>query len=133
MDIQHRRTCVYEIGYHLVFCVKYRRKVLVGPFEAVLKDTLQAIAYDKEFDLVLHETDRDHLHLFVSAPPHVSISTLVKWIKGISARRLLATFPELKAQLYKGHLWTPSYYVGTVGTISEETVTRYIQSQKERV
>lgn len=94
------------------------------------KQVIQSIAKEKGFDIIQMEVNEDHVHLFVSALPRVSISTLVKWIKGISARRLFELNPSLKKQLYRGHLWNPSYYVGTAGDMSEDVVRKYIESQK---
>lgn len=130
METIHRRTCVYQIGYHIVFCTKYRKKVLVGKVSDDLLDIFQEIALEKRFTIEQQEANEDHVHLFVSAPPHTSISVLLKWIKGISARRLLAQYPGIRKQLYRGHLWNPSYYVGTVGDMSEAVVRKYIANQK---
>jgi len=132
MEQEHRRTCVYKIGYHVVFCTKYRRPVLVDAVEADLKELLAQCAAEHGFALSHLEVDRDHVHLFASAPPHVSISSLVKILKGASARRLFVRHPELKRHLWRGHLWNPSYYVGTVGDMSADVVARYIASQKTR-
>jgi putative transposase len=96
----------------------------------MLKRVLHEIEDEKGFEIKQMETSEDHIHLFVSAPPHVSISTLVKWLKGISARRILKANPSLQKQLYRGHLWNPSYYVGTAGDMSEEVIRKYIESQK---
>jgi len=74
----------------------------------------------------------DHVHLLASAPPHVSISSLVKILKGASARRLFVRHPELKQRLWRGHLWNPSYDVGTVGDMSADVVARDIASQQSR-
>ena len=73
----------------------------------------------------------DHVHLFISATPNHSIVSMIKALKGVSARFLFKKRPDLKKQLWGGHLWNPSYYVGTVGHISEETVKKYIESQKD--
>ena len=132
MQIQHRRTCVYQIGYHIVFCTKYRKAILLDKLCDDSKQVILTIAKEKGFDIVQMEINEDHVHLFISALPHVSISTLVKWIKGISARRLFELNPSLKKQLYRGHLWNPSYYIGTVGDMSEDVVRRYIESQKSK-
>ena len=131
MQAIHHRTVVYKIGYHLVFCTKYRRKVLVDDVEDHLKALLVDIASEKSFEIASMETSYDHVHLFVSAPPHVPVSQITKWIKGISALRLLRKFPELKAKM-GSHLWNPSYYVGTVGDISADVVERYIENQKQK-
>ena len=132
MDITHRRTCIYKIGYHVVFCTKYRKDILNERVARSLKKLLLSVAEEKGFAIQQIEAGADHVHLFASAPPHISISILVKWIKGISARQLFVKHPELKKKLYRGHLWNPSYYVGTVGDMSEEVVKKYIESQKKR-
>ncbi len=75
--------------------------------------------------------EQDHTHLFISAHPKISPSYMAKMIKGISARRLFLKFPELKTKLWKGHLWNPSYYVETIGSVSEEAVKKYIENQKK--
>jgi putative transposase len=130
MELVHRRTCVYEIAYHFVFCVKYRKKILKGKIDKDLKTLLIDISKDKGFIIEEMETDGDHVHCFVSAMPHISASQIIKWLKGISARKLFVLHPKLKEDLYKGHLWNPSYYVGTIGHISEETIKQYIRDQK---
>ena len=130
MKAIHHRTVVYKIGYHLVFCTKYRRNVLIDEVDEHLKVLLVDIASEKGFEIATVETARDHVHLFVSAAPHVSVSQIIKWIKGISALRLLRKFPALKAKM-GSHLWNPSYYVGTVGDMSADVVERYIENQKQ--
>ncbi|MDD4358050.1 MAG: IS200/IS605 family transposase [Smithellaceae bacterium] len=132
MKTVHHRTCVYCIGYHIVFCTKYRRKVLQKEIDSSLKEIITVTAVDKGFEIGAIETGLDHVHVFISAAPHVPVSDLVKWIKGISARKLFMIFPGLKKQTGE-HLWNPSYYVGTVGDMSADVVRRYIESQKEKV
>ena len=130
VDIVYHRTCTFQIGYHIVFCTKYRYKVLKGFESEDLKRILTDIAHEKGFDIIQMAVAEDHVHLFVSAPPHVSISAIVKWVKGISARQMFVIRPGLKKKLYRGHLWNPSYYAGTVGEISEKTIKQYIENQK---
>ena len=72
----------------------------------------------------------DHVHIFVSAHPKISPSYIVKMSKGISGRLLLREYPELRKKLWKGKLWNPSYYIETIGHISETTVKKYIEDQK---
>ena len=71
----------------------------------------------------------DHLHLFVSAPPFDSPTEIVKVFKGVTALRLFKKFPELRSEYWKGKLWSPSYYVGTAGHVSAETIRKYIEEQ----
>jgi putative transposase len=131
MELRHNRNSVFQIAYHLVWCTKYRKKILEGQISDDTKALLLKIAKDNSFEIQEIEIMPDHVHLFVTATPNHLISGMIKALKGVSARFLFQQHPELKKQLYGGHLWNPSYYVGTVGHISEETIRRYIETQKE--
>ena len=123
---------VCSINYHIVWSVKYRRKVLSPEIEQYLKELVQEIAREKGFTVHQFEVgERDHVHCFVSAPPKLSITNIVKYLKGISGRKLFERFPGIKEKLWKGRLWNPSYYVETVGSISEEAIRKYIEQQKK--
>ena len=74
---------------------------------------------------------QDHIRIFASAHPKVAPSYIVKMIKGITARKLFLKFPELKTKLWKGHLWNLSYYIETIGSISEDVIKKYIENQKK--
>lgn len=129
-NLTHARTCVYNINYHVVWSVKYRRKVLTQDVEASLKAILSDVAKDKGFTLHMAEVvECDHIHCFVSAPPKLSITYIVKMMKGISGRKLFELHPALKTKLWKGELWNHSYYVETIGSVSEENIRRYIEKQ----
>jgi len=123
---------VYNVGYHLVWSVKYRRKVLVGSVEMLLIKLLHDISDDKGFVLKEVEVMPDHVHVFVSAKPKISPSYIYKMLKGISSRKLFLRHPELKNSLWGDKLWNPSTYVETIGHISEEAVRRYIEDQKRK-
>ena len=73
----------------------------------------------------------DDVHCFVSAPPKLSITAIVKYLKGITGRKLFERFPEIRNQLWKGELWNHSYYVETIGSVSEENIRRYIEHQSK--
>lgn len=128
----HARTAVYNVNYHFVWCVKYRRKVLVDDIAERLKEIFLAIAEEHGFSIRSMEVMPDHVHVFASAHPKVAPSHLYKMLKGISGRRIFIEFPEIKGKLWKGHLWNPATYTETVGHISEETVLRYIEDQKSK-
>ncbi len=128
----HDRTTVYNIGYHIVWSVKYRRQILTEAIEESLKKILRDIAEEKGFTLKEIECDKDHVHIFVTAKPKFSPSYLYKMLKGISARKLFLKHPELRKKLWGKHLWNPSTYIETIGHISEETVRKYIQDQKKK-
>ena len=120
------RNCVYQTAYHVVWCPKYRKPVLTGDIPEVLRDLLEQVAVQRGWDILSLEIQPDHVHLFVSVPPADAVATAVKLLKGISARQLFVRFPALKGSLHGGHLWSPSYYVGTAGNVSAETIQHYI-------
>ena len=128
----HGRGYVYSLQYHLVWCVKYRRKVLVHEIEQSLKEILIKLCKEHEITIEEIETDKDHIHLLISLKPQQYIPTVVKTLKGQSARRLFKLHPEIKRFLWGGHLWNPSYFIVTVNENTEEQVRRYIQNQKQK-
>ena len=126
------RTSVCIINYHVVWSVKYRRKVLTGEIEAYLKELVQQIAADKGFAVQLFECGEcDHVHCFVTAPPKLSVTNIVKYLKGITGRKLIEQFPDIRQKLWKGELWNHSYYCETIGSVSEENIRRYIEHQSK--
>ena len=129
-NLTHSRTCVYNINYHVVWSVKYRKSILTGEIATALKQYIQEIALEKGF--IVHECEigeHDHVHCFISAPPKLSVTDIVKYLKGISGRKLYYYHPEIKEKLWKGQLWNHSYYVETIGSISEDAIRKYIQKQ----
>ena len=131
-ELKHGRTCVFNINYHIVWSTKYRRKVLTPKIEKRLKEILINVAIEKGFEIAEIEVGTlDHVHVFVSAIPKISISYIAKMMKGISGRLLLKEFPEISKELWNGELWNPSYYVETIGSISEDAIKKYIQEQEK--
>lgn len=125
------RTCVYNTGYHFVWSTKYRRPVLKPPLDQAAQEWLLSIAQEYGFSIENLEVMPDHCHVFVVAHPKFAPSTIAKLLKGISARKMFQEYPQLKAQLWGGHLWNPSYYVGTAGSVSKSVIQRYIEEQKQ--
>ena len=127
----HARTCVYNINYHIVWCVKYRRKVLSSDISSRLIELLKAVGEEKGFTVVECKVgENDHVHCFVSAPPKISVTQIVKYLKGISGNQLFKEYPQLRKSLWKGQLWNGSYFCETIGSTSEENILRYIERQK---
>jgi len=127
--LRKTRGCVYQSAYHLVWRPVYRRDVLVGHVRVALLRLLDEIAAEKGFEVLACEVMPDHVHLFVSIPPTVSVANAVKVLKGISARKLRMEFPDLKNKGRSDHLWAPSYYFGTAGLVTQETIRKYIEGQ----
>ena len=131
-EVKTGRGYIYSIQYHIVWCVKYRRKILFGEVEKSLKEILLKIATDNKFEITEMETDKDHIHLLVECSPQHQIPNIIKALKGVSARLLFLKHPYIKKYLWDGHLWNPSYFVATVSENTEEQIRKYIQNQKER-
>ena len=126
-----KSSAVYNINYHLVWCPKYRKPILEKQeVKEFLEDQVHTIAETKDYRVLALEIQPDHIHLFVSTPPFDSPTEIVKVFKGVTALRLFKKFPELRNMYWKGKLWSPSYYVGTAGHVSSETIQRYIEEQK---
>ena len=133
MQILSGRGYVYGIEYHIVWCTKYRRKVLLGKIEDRLHDILNEYAKVNGFSILEMNGEADHIHLLINATPQVYIPSILKGMKGVSARFLFIEFgDELKSKLYGGHLWNPSYFVQTISDNVEENVRNYIRSQKQQ-
>jgi len=119
---------VYSNKYHVVWCPKYRRKVLHGEVEVRLKQIIQAVCDEKGAELMEIECDRDHIHLLVEVDPQYGIHRLVKQMKGRSSRLLRQEFKSLSTRLPT--LWTNSYFCASTGGAPIEKIKAYIQDQK---
>lgn len=126
--MRRNNTVVYICRYHVVFCPKYRRKVLTPPIDERLKVILAEQMERWGQDLIEMEVMPDHVHLLVGCDPQFGIHRLVKLLKGYSSHALRAEFPALKRRLPS--LWTNSYFVSTVGGVTLETLQRYVENQK---
>jgi putative transposase len=129
-DMRSNNTVVYICRYHVVFCPKYRRKVLTPPIDERLKVILAEQIERWGQELIEMEVMPDHVHLLVGCDPQFGIHRLVKLLKGHSSHALRVEFPTLKRRLPS--LWTNSYFVSTVGGVTLETLKRYVESQKGR-
>lgn len=118
----------YSCKYHVVWCPKYRRKVLVDGVDTRLKEILQEVATEKQAEIIEVEVMPDHVHLLVEVDPQFGISKLVKFMKGRSSRLLRQEFPKLKSRLPT--LWTNSYFVATAGGAPLAVIRQYIENQK---
>jgi putative transposase len=119
---------VYTLHYHLVWCPKYRRKVLHGAIAERLKELLREKAHELGVTVEGLEVLPDHVHLFVAASPTDAPQYLANQFKGYTSRVLRDEFPGLKSRLPS--LWSRSYYVGSAGHVSADTIQKYIEEQK---
>lgn len=121
---------VYDLGYHVVWCPKYRRSVLGGRVAARLEELIRRKADEKAWEIIALEVMPDHVHLFVKAHPKDSPSHIANQLKGFTSRVLRAEFSHLRSRLPT--LWSSSFFVASVGAVSADTVQRYIDTQWER-
>jgi putative transposase len=124
------KTAVYNLAYHIIWCPKYRRKVLVNDVEKELKRLLYEKAYELNCTIETLEVMPDHVHIFIKTPPTIGVHFLVQQLKGVTARKLRKKFHSLKTRL--PNMWTRSYYAESVGHISEDTIKHYIEEQKNK-
>lgn len=132
MEIKKGRGYVYALQYHIVWCVKYRKKLLYGDLERRLKEMLIEQSNVHGFQIVTMETDGDHVHMLIECSPQHFIPSIMKALKGNTARFLFKEFPSLKNELWGGHLWNPSYFVCTVSDRTEEQIKTYINNQQTK-
>lgn len=128
VPFKSNRNILYSCKYHVVWCPKYRRRVLVNRVDTRLKEIITETALEFQADLIELEVMPDHVHLLVEVDPQFGIHRLVKQMKGRSSRLLRQEFPTLKSRLPS--LWTNSYFVSTVGGAPLEIIKQYIENQK---
>ena len=131
-DTRYRRNAgsVFSLKYHLVWCPKYRRKVLVREVAEDLRELLHQKAKELDVQIEALEIMPDHVHLFIESDPTEAPQRLANQFKGFTSRLLREKYPHLRSQLPS--LWSRSYYVGSIGQVSEESVKRYIEMQKSK-
>lgn len=130
----HGRTCVYNINYHIIWGTKYRNKWMTPSLEDEIKQILHEIASENGFSISHIEIGLDdHVHLLVTAPPKISVTVIVKCLKGTSSFRLFRRHPELKEfywQKNDRHIWSSSYFVESIGSTNSDAVAKYIDDQR---
>ena len=129
-DVTHGRGYVYSLQYHIVWVTKYRKPIFTGEIEADVKSYLLETLNTLEMIPIAMEVMPDHIHLLVDCKPQICLSDAIKVLKGNTARWLFLAHPEIKKQLWGGHLWNPSYFVSTVSERTKDQVERYIKEQK---
>lgn len=127
MQYRSTRKSVFSVKYHVIWCPKYRRDVLRGPIQTRLKQIIDEVVDEFGGMAIEVETMPDHVHLLVELPPQVAVSKLVQILKGRSSRRLRQEFAHLARMKC---LWSPSWFVSTLGGAPLEVVKRYVQNHK---
>ena len=129
----YRKTShtTYDCKYHIVWITKYRKRVLEGLLAERVRDLLRQICNENEVEIIKGHVSKDHIHLFVSVPPHLAISKLVQYLKGKSSYKIMQENKQVSKMFWGRHLWGRGYFVATSGNITDEVIMEYIKKQDE--
>lgn len=122
---------VFDLKYHLVWTTKYRKPILTGRLGTRVRDLIREICRTEHVQIIRGHVSKDHIHLFVSVPPQLSISKLAQLLKGKTSRKILTEYPELNKRFWGRHFWSRGYFATTSGSITDEVIMEYIQNQDE--
>ena len=130
--MSYRKTShsVYDLKYHIVWITKYRKPVLQGQIAVRVRELIRQTCATLDVYIVSGHVSKDHVHLLVSVPPKMSVSELVKRLKGRSSRRMLDEYNELRRQFWGRHLWARGYFAASTGNVTDEIIKQYIESQE---
>lgn len=122
---------MFDLKYHIIWSTKYRKPVLEGEVGYRVRGLIREICRAHEIQIIRGHIARDHVHILVSAPPQISVSKMVQYIKGKTSRKLLQEYSELNKKFWGQHIWTRGYFAVSSGTITDEVIMEYIQTQDE--
>ena len=127
----YRKTShsVYDLKIHLVWITKYRKPVLFGNVGSRLRDLIREICKSMDIEIIRGHVSKDHVHIFVSVPPYVSVSELAKRVKGKTSRKLLSEYRHLAKKFWGRHLWARGYFAASSGNVTDEVIMQYIEMQ----
>jgi putative transposase len=131
--LEKQAHAIYALTYHYICVVKYRRQIFTNE---LIINRLKEINYDiaEKFGvkIINQETDRDYIHIIFSAAPTCDLIRFINSLKGVSSRLLRKEFPVIKHQLWRGVLWSPSYFLCTTGQVTLDQLTSYVEAQEEK-
>ena len=130
-NIRKGSHSVHQLHVHLIWCTKYRYSVLQGEVQLRCRDLIRQVCDAMDARILKGVVSKDHVHLHLSYPPKISVSDLVKRLKGRSARLLLDEFSELKRRYWGQHLWGIGYGAWSTGNITDEMIQEYLNHHKD--
>ena len=130
----YRKTShsVYDLKYHLVWITKYRKPVLRGEIGQRVRDLIRQTCVQLDVQILSGAVQPDHVHLLVSVPPNLSVSTLMQRIKGRSSRKILEEYNEMRRQFWGRHFWARGYFAASSGNVTDEMIKQYIEQQGDK-
>ena len=131
--MSYRKTShsVYDLKYHIVWITKYRKPILRGEIGKRVRELIRQTCASLDVYIVKGHVSKDHVHLLVSVPPNLSVSELVKRLKGRSSRKMLEEFGELRKVYWGRHLWARGYFAASTGNVTDEIIAEYIEKQSQ--
>jgi putative transposase len=130
MNYKRGAHSIYDLKYHVIFCTKYRYRILTGEVGQRARELIREICNANYVDIVSGSISPDHVHLLLSIPPNVSLSKLLQYLKGKSGRKLLMEFSHLRKRYWGQHLWARGYFAVTVGNVNEADIQKYLEEQE---
>ena len=132
MAIQRGAHAVYNTRYNIVWAPEYRKWIGRGDLRDFVEQCIKEIAQNHDFEIEEMEIAEDHIHIFLGFPPKYSISSVVKNLKGASARAIFQKYPEVKKELWGGEFWQDGYFARTVGDkVTKDVIKKYIKYHKD--
>jgi putative transposase len=131
--MSYRKTAhsAYDLKYHIVWITKYRKPILRGEIGKRIRELIRQTCASLDVYIVKGHVSKDHVHMLVSVPPKLSVSELVKRLKGRSSRKMLEEFGELRKLYWGRHLWARGYFVASTGNVTDEIIAEYIEKQSQ--
>ena len=131
--MEHYRTSAhtrFDLKYHFVWITKYRKGILGGPVGLRLRELVVEVCKTNEVEILQGHISRDHVHLFVSVPPHLAPSKLMQYIQGKTSRQLAMEFKHIQKAFWGRHIWARGYFVASSGNVTDEVIQEYIRLQE---
>jgi putative transposase len=132
MQYEKGKHCTFYHRYHLVWITKYRYKVLKGDIRLRVREIIRQVCAENRVDIVKGVLASDHVHMFVSIPPNLSVSDFMRKMKGRSSHKVQREFPQLKKRYWGRHFWGRGYFSTTNGAITEDIVLQYLESHSDK-
>jgi len=120
---------LYDLKFHLVWITKYRKQVLKGAVAERVRELIREICKVNDVEIIKGHVSKDHIHMFVSVPPRISISKLMQYLKGKTSHKMMFEFKHLQRQFWGKHIWARGYFAVSSGNVTDEVIMQYIENQ----
>lgn len=122
----------YDLKYHFVWVPKYRKKILVGPVALRVRELVIEVCRTNDIEILQGHVSIDHVHILVSAPPNISPSKIMQYIKGKTSHKLMMEFKHIQKTFWGRHVWARGYFVASSGNVTDEVIREYIRLQDSK-